>query len=37
MKKNKRNNFYLLTKEEQHSRLKEIAFVFFKIGLVAFG
>lgn len=31
------NEFYTLTKQEQHKRLKEIALVFLKLGTIAFG
>lgn len=37
MTKNIRNEFYTLTKQEQKSRLKEIAIVFLKLGITAFG
>ncbi len=31
------NEFYTLTKPEQHKRLIEIAVVFLKLGTIAFG
>jgi chromate transporter len=31
------NEFYTLTKQEQHNRLNEIAVVFLKLGTIAFG
>ncbi len=37
MIKNRRHEFYQLTKEEQKGRLKEITQVFFKLGATAFG
>ncbi len=37
MKRNTTHEFYSLSKENQRSRLKEIAAVFFKLGSTAFG
>ncbi len=34
---NKKKEFYSLTKDEQKNRLKEIALVFLKLGITAFG
>lgn len=37
MTKKKKHEYYLLSKEEKKSRLKEIATVFIKLGSIAFG
>jgi chromate transporter len=37
MRKDNKNEFYSLNKEEQKNRLKEITSVFFKLGTTAFG
>lgn len=37
MRKNNKHEFYLLSKDEQKNRLKEIAAVFLKLGSTAFG